>query len=530
MHARGFAILLLFAFHVSRGFTQRYLENEDFYNRSAVKYFMQNDSLSTFRQAHLSMKPLAENRVAYDSIFHRDGKYYYWITQKLFKEHFLVFEGKDYWCAIDPIIDLVGGRDFYSDSSQLLYWNTRGIRVQGKFFDNFSFSTAFYENQALVPEYVSNYIDQFGELRPKNNGGYLQEHAVMPGYARTKPFKVDGYDFAFGQGNIAYQPSQHFNVQFGNGNLFVGNGHRSLLLSDFCINYPFLRLETNLWQDRIQYSTTYALHQNLIRIPFYESVEPTYERKIGTYHYLDFAITPRLTVGLFQGALWKRSDSTGTHEPNWLFLNPIPFVNGIIQGENQSDYNHIFGLNAAYTLENNQLYAQILIDNNQLGALQIGLKSYEQLLRGLDIQIEYNWATNGTYSANNHRYNYTHSNLPLAHPLGSGFNEGIIKLNYEKNNWFISNKTVYFQQFLNDSLPDGTNLLFSEVNAITPTNTQRHTLLNNLEMGYRFNKSYNLQAVIGWLFREDYYQNIHQNTSYVYAGIRTRLKNKNLDF
>jgi len=530
MHARLLAILFFCLSSSFSGFAQRYLENEDFYNRSAEKFFMRSDSLKTFHQAHLSMKPLAESRVAYDSIFHKGGKYYYWITQKLFKEHFLVFEGDDYWCAIDPIVDLEGGTDFYADSSRLLYWNTRGIRVQGKFFDNFSFSTSIYENQALVPEYVSNYIDQFGELRPKNNGGYLQEHAVMPGYARTKPFKTDGYDFAFGQGNIAYQPSKHFNLQFGNGNLFIGNGYRSLLLSDFAINYPYLRLETNLWQDRIQYTTTYALHQNLIRIPLFESVEPTYERKIGTYHYLDLAVTPNLTIGLFEGALWKRSDSLGTHEPNWLFLNPIPFVNGVILGENQEDYNHVFGINSSFTLNNNQFYGQLLIDNNSPGAAQIGLKSYGQFIKELDIQLEYNWATNGAYSANNHRYNYTHSNLPLAHPLGSGFNEGIIKLNYEKNNWFVSNKTVYIQQFLHDSLPDGTNLLFSEINALNATNKQKHILLNNLELGYRFNKSYNLQAVVGWLFREDYYQNTHQNTTYVYAGIRTRLKNKNLDF
>lgn len=491
---------------------------------------MHNESLKSFRSAHSSLKPLAENRVAYDSIFHTEGKYYYWITQKLFKEHFLVFEGEDYWCAIDPIVDLEGGTDFFSDSLKLLYWNTRGIRVQGKFFENFSFSTSIYENQALVLDYVKNYIDQFGELRPKANGDYLQEHAVMPGYARTKPFKTDGYDFAFGQGNIAYAPSKHVNVQFGNGNLFVGNGHRSLLLSDFAINYPYLKIETNWWDDRIQYSATYAMHQNLIRIPLFESVEPTYERKIGTYHYLDFAITPDLTVGLFEGALWRRSDSLGTHEPNWLFLNPLPFVNGAIMGEDQEFYNHIFGVNAAYTIEKNQLYGQAVIDDNTLSAAQFGIKSYGQFIHEFDVQIEYNWAKNGTYSANQHRYNYTHSNLPLAHPLGSGFNEGIVKLNYEKNGWFISNKLIYYKQSLHDSLADGTNLLFSNVNDISAPNNQRHALINNLEVGYRFNKSYNLQAVVGWLFREEYYNQVHFNTSYIYAGIRTRLKNKTLDF
>ena len=67
------------------------------------------------------------------------------------------------------------------------------------------------------------------------------------------------------------------------------------------MNYPFAKIQTHWWKDRIEYNLIYALHQNLYRIPEYESVEATFERKIGTYHYINLAITPKLQIGIFEG-------------------------------------------------------------------------------------------------------------------------------------------------------------------------------------------------------------------------------------
>lgn len=522
-------LILSFAFFAPKGQAQLYLPNAQYYNSTADKLFMQGNEGQEFFNSHQSIRPIRYERTSADSIFSNNKKYYYWITQKLFKENFLIFKGEDFWCSVDPIIDLEGGKDVHPDSSNFLYWNTRGIRVQAKFFDQVAFTTSFYENQALVPQYISDYVDQFGELRPLTNG-YLQEHAVIPGYARTKPFKTTGYDFAFAEGQVSYVPNKWVNFQFGNGNQFIGNGYRSLLLSDFSVNYPFAKIETNLWQDRIQYTAIYALHQNLYRIPYYESVEPTYERKIGTYHYLDFAVTKNFTIGLFEGALWKRTDSAGTHQPNFLFLNPVPFANGAIMANQTSGYNAIFGLNTAFTFKNNQVYGQVLIDNKTIGGGQIGIKSFGQFIDGLDIQLEYNWVKNFSYISDESRYNYSHYNLPLAHPLTAGFNEGILRVSYEKNGFFVLNKTVYYNQYLSDSTASGTNILFDELTADAVINQQRNVLNNNLELGYRFNKTNNLQVFAGWMFREEYLATEINTTSYFHAGVRTRLRNKTLDF
>ena len=242
MRMRALLIIILVVGNLgSLGYGQLYFPNESFYNNEIDRNFIQNSDQKTFFSSHLSLRPILDKRSNGEDIYAKETKQYYWITQKLFKENFLIFQGDDFWCAVDPILDLEGGTDLSGDSLDFLYWNTRGIRVQGRFYDNVAFSTVIYENQALLPAYVMNYIDTHGELRPSFNG-YVQQNAVVPGYARTKPFKTTGYDFAFGEGQVSIVPNEHFNIHFGNGNQFIGNGYRSLLLSDFTPNYPFCQI------------------------------------------------------------------------------------------------------------------------------------------------------------------------------------------------------------------------------------------------------------------------------------------------
>ena len=528
MRAILIIILVVGNFGLS-GYGQLYFPNESFYTNEIDRNFLQDSVGKTFFRSHLSMRPVLDTRTNSEAIYFKDMKQYYWITQKIFKENFLIFRGEDFWCAVDPILDLEGGTDLSADSLDFLYWNTRGLRVQGKFFDKVAFSTVIYENQAMLPQYVMNFIDAHGELRP-TGGNYQQTNAVMPGYARTKAFKNTGYDFAFGEGQVSIVPNENFNIHFGNGNHFIGNGYRSLLLSDFAPNYPFAKFEGNFWKGRIQYNAIYAIHQNLYRMPFFESVEATFERKIGTYHYLDFAITPNIQLGIFEGAHWKRSDSLGSVAPNWLFLNPLIGVNAAAMNNNDSTYNHILGMNFSWTFFNYRLYAQAILDNG-FGGLQLGIKAMDLFTPKLDVQVEFNQVHSKTYLAEDKRYNYSHNNLPLAHPLTSSFDEIVFNLNYEVKEFFFSNRFVYSSRNLIDTNNRDINIVFDDMNDLGFSIAQtRKTLINNLEIGYRFNKRYNLQAVVGWFFRNGSGPGPDTHTNYIYAGIRTRLRNKTLDF
>jgi hypothetical protein len=90
-----------------------------------------------------------------------------------------------------------------------------------------------------------------------------------------------------------------------------------------------------------------------------------------------------------------------------------------------------------------QLYGQLLLDefilkqitkNNGYWAnkwgLQLGLKYIDAFtIKNLDVQFESNRVRPYTYAHSDSVANYTHYNLPLAHPLGANFQEliGIIK-------------------------------------------------------------------------------------------------------
>lgn len=511
---------------------QLYLPIEDFYTGEVYRLTL-NDTLksTSYFKNHLSLKPILDKRTDLKQITHTDENYYYWITQKLFKEHFLVLEGEDFWCAIDPILDLEFGTDFSADSLERLSWNSRGIRIQAKFLEKFAFTTSFYETQVYLPGYINSYTNAHGEFQLNGAGTtYKQYNAVIPGFSRTKPFKVNGYDFSMAEGQLSIVPNAFFNMQFGNGNQFIGAGERSLLLSDFSTNYPFAKFETNLLNGRIQYNVIYALHQNLYRIPFNTTPEATYERKIGTYHYLDFAVSKKFQIGLFEGNQWRRSDSTGTHQPDFNFLNPVIGANSTLKGFENDGYKSILGINLSYMLKAMNLYGQLVFSSTKFGGYQVGFKYYNLLVNGLDFSGEYNHMTLNAYLADDKRYNYSHYNLPLAHPLTAGFDELIFKLSYQSAHFFIQNKFIYAAQTKNDSTPIGNAILASKNSNPISGNYQQHRVYNNFEVGYRFNKNYNLQCVVGHVYRNEDMLSHNPLTNYTYIGLRTRLRNKNFNF
>lgn len=473
-----------------------------------------------------------DKRTSTNKLYQSDGKFYYWITQKLFKENFLIFEGKDFWCSVDPIVDLEFGSDLSLDSLERMYWNTRGLRVQAKFFNKVGFTSTFHENQAVVPFYQSSYFEDHGEFFPGSTGtSYIQTNAVIPGYARTKPFKQkNGYDFGNAQGTVSYVPNANLNFQIGNGNQFIGNGYRSLLLSSYAVNYPFGKIEANLLNGRIQYNAIYAIHQNLYRLGTYTTPEATFERKIGTYHYLDFAVNENLQIGLFEGSHFKRSDSLGTTQPDFLFANPILGVNTLVNGFENEGFYSILGINTSFSFGGNRIYGQVVIDKSKIAGTQLGIKAYNLIFPNLDFSAEYNYVQLNTYLSTEKRYNYSHYNLPLAHPLVAGFNELTLNLYYQHKRFFVQNRFTYSKRIKNDSIKIGNNILEPSRDVPNELNYNQFVVYNRFEIGYRFNKNYNLEAVFGHSYRNETQPTQNPITNYTYIGIRTRLKNKTLDF
>ncbi len=88
---------------------------------------------------------------------------------------------------------------------------------------------------------------------------------------------------------LSVSVNKHINIQAGHGKHFVGNGHRSLLLSDLAFNAPFLRVNSNWFNGKLQYQNLYTVYQDLNRLSTTTVSEGLCERKQAATHYLEFS-------------------------------------------------------------------------------------------------------------------------------------------------------------------------------------------------------------------------------------------------
>ena len=80
----------------------------------------------------------------------------------------------------------------------------------------------------------------------------------MPTYGQAYGNNKSGYSFIDYTGYVSYSPNNNkiFNFQVGRDKHFIGDGYRSLLLSDNAPAYPFFKINTNIW--RLQYNVWYT--------------------------------------------------------------------------------------------------------------------------------------------------------------------------------------------------------------------------------------------------------------------------------
>ncbi|MFN5370607.1 MAG: hypothetical protein ACK5B6_04010, partial [Bacteroidia bacterium] len=227
------------------------------------------------------------------------------VGKKIFSEHLLQLDREDYSLYLDPLFGFSGGKDQFTGRNT--YDNSRGIQIMGSIGKSVSFYTSFWENQSVFVNYVDSFVRQ-------NN--------VVPGQGRVKPFGDAGFDYAYAAGYVSIQPSKFFNLQFGNDKQFIGDGYRSLLLSDNAFNYPFAKITTNFW--KLQYTNLFLAWQNIGNAS--NSGVGGYKQKFGTIHHLSYNVMKGLNIGLFEGIVWQGGDTTGMRRGfDPIYLNPIIF-------------------------------------------------------------------------------------------------------------------------------------------------------------------------------------------------------------
>ena len=451
---------------------------------------------------------------------------------------------------IDPLFNFQLGMDRADTTGEKLYTNTRGFMVRGGIGNKFAFETSFYENQSTFPRYLDSYIATTTKLFPQP-ANTNENYAVIPGQGRSKPFKKNGYDYAMASGYVSYTPNKYFNFQIGNGKNFIGDGYRSLLLSDNAFNYPYARITTTY--KNIQYTNLYTSFMNLtdggVTTPAH--VERLFQKKVGSFQLLSMNFFKRLQVGLFQGMIWEAADSTNRQHVNFNTFDPVIGVNTLNYGLHNTN-NIVLGATIKIKFTNSiSIFGQGMLDDvnikndrgdkvNKYG-YQIGIKYFDLFtIKNLHLQLEYNNVRPYSYSCTNPEQSYTHYNQSLAHPLGANFYEAVGFINYRLNNFFVELKGNYAVKGA-DSLNFnfGSNVFKSDnaypisqnmENVQTTQGLKTTIVTEDIHIGYLLNKSSNFNIVFGVSNRTEQTDRKTNNTQWVYFGVRTSLTNLYYDF
>lgn len=344
--------------------------------------------------------------------------------------NFYVLDTDDFFLKIDPLIHFALGDDTQDDD--FIFQNTRGIKLRGTIDDKVYFHTEILENQQRFLSFEESEINRIN---------------AIPGQGFYKPYQsgivdnVQGWDFLNSSAYVGLKISKSIDLQLGHGRHFIGDGIRSMLLSDYANNYFYLQFNTRIW--KLHYQNTFA---ELSAISSKDNVgNELLPKKYLASHYLDFKVSRRLTFGLYEAVVFSRQNNF-----EFQYLNPIILYRSVEQFLDSPD-NALLGLNVKWVPKDKyQVYGQLMIDElrtseafsgsgwwgNKTG-VQLGLKKFDLFnVANLDAQIEYNTARPYTYTHRDQQASdipltsYAHFNQALAHPFGANFTESLISVKY----------------------------------------------------------------------------------------------------
>ena len=395
------------------------LSKTDEYNLQSV-YMNNLESIPEDLQGNFkSKKPIAKN--------------FYTTPANLYEVHV-----KDFDLVINPVIQFQYSSE--QDNKESIFLNSRGVAIRGRIANKIGFAASIIDNQERDPLYVQDWESKFKSV---------------PGAGYYKDFKGTGFDYFDARGYFTFNVTKYIDVAFGYDRNFIGNGYRSLLLSDFSNNTLFLKMNTRIWKFNYQ-NLFMELHTAEPRGP-----DRLLPKKYAVFHHLDVNVTKNLNIGLFEGVMFGRSNRF-----EFGYLNPVIFYRSVEQ-QNGSFDNSVAGFDLKLNaFKQFQFYGQFLLDEfnlteirksngwwaNKWGA-QLGAKYIDAFgIKNLDLQLEHNRVRPFTYSHRDSVANYTHYNQPLAHPLGANFSELIGIVRYQPApRWTVIGKIMTWKQGLDSS-------------------------------------------------------------------------------
>ncbi len=451
-----------------------------------------------------------------------------WPVLKTFyktKPNFLEVKTRDFFLALNPVLQFRAGYET-GTKNQSVYLNSRGVSLRGMIGRKVGFSSFLTDNQERGPQFFQQQVAAF---------------RAVPGVGFYKPFKTSGFDYFDARGYITFNAAKAIDIQFGYDKNFIGNGYRSLFLSDWGNSNLFLKLNTRIWKINYQNLFMELMPQ------FKKAGDTLLDRKYAAMHHLSMNVTKWLNIGLFEGVIFGRKNRF-----DFQYLNPIIFYRHI-EGTVGSPDNALAGFDfKANILHRVQLYGQLLLDEfilseiknkptswvNKWG-IQLGAKYLDAFgVRNLDIQVEANRVRPFTYSHNDTVANYTHYNQPLAHPLGANFQEFIGIIRYQPApKWYVYLQTIYYYQGLDSAGKNFGGNIFrnyatrSMNEGFKIGSGNKATCLNGfLQVSYELRE--NLFFEITGQYRHYKMQNnpVSSNSTIVTGGIRLNMFSRRYDF
>lgn len=468
-----------------------------------------------------------------------------WFGRKLWNEHMVTLQGEDYWFTLDPAADLQLGVETADNEDQsFTYNNTRAVIFQGGLGKKLNFYTVFYESQGSFAGYFNRYARSIAP-----DGG---NPAVVPGRGIAAEAADGNFDYPVAEAYLSYSPSKYFNFQFGHGKNFIGDGYRSLLLSDNASPYPFFKMSTTFW--KFKYTNSWMSLRD-VRSDVVEN--GSFRTKFMANHYLSFNATKRLNIGLFENVIWTNDNDRGF---DLNYLNPIVLYRAIEFSTGSRGGNALIGLSAKYKFSDHfNAYAQVIIDEFSTGAVfssnksfqnkqgvQLGFKYYDAFnIENLQFQFEFNQVRPYVYSNNEIVLNYGHNNQSMAHLWGANFREFIAIARYQNDRWYGTAKAVYGKRgfeigniddvYYGGSIYGNDENIPSEFGIEIGQGNTANTFIGNVELGYIVNPSTNFKLYTNILYRNNSIAefdavNLNESTVWVNFGIRTDIFNWYFDY
>jgi hypothetical protein len=337
-----------------------------------------------------------------------------------------------FFIAINPALQYQ--QSFETDDAQGLYLMSGGLIARGLISKKLAFNIYATGNRERTPFFVRNFTQKF---------------RAVPGFSNYNITDSNAVQYFDVRASAQWTVAKFIDMQVGYDRNFIGNGYRSLFLSDFSGNSLFFKINTRIWKFNFE-----NLYMQLT--PQFGIIGKSNFQKYLRINTLSINATNWLNLGIFDAVVLGREKQ---FELNYIL--PFTFLRAMEQQSGSPD-NALLGMNMKANVNKKiQVYGQLLLDEFLLREIkansgwwankygyQLGAKYLDAFgVKNLDLQVETNRTRPFTYTHYDSVSNYSNNNMALAHPLGAGFQEYIGIARYQPfKKLFLQGKVMYYKQ------------------------------------------------------------------------------------